>query len=74
MSAENIEVEQLRAFIEETTAEVAEARSKFSHQEDLVDAFNGNNTATGHAAAFAIADKFEARLVCARARQEDNVQ
>jgi len=70
MSAENREVEQLRAFIDETTAEVAEARNKFSHQEDLVDAFNGDATAVGYVAAIARADKFKARLVAARARQE----
>ena len=70
MSAENREVEQLRAFIDETIAEVAGAKNKFSHQEDLVDAFNGNATAVGYAAAVARANKFEARLVAARARQE----
>ncbi len=69
-SAENREVEQLRAFIDETTAEVADAKNKFSHQEDLVDAFNGDATAVGYAAAMARADKLEARLVAARARQE----
>jgi hypothetical protein len=68
MSAENIEVEELRAFIDETTAEVAEAMNKISHQEDLVDAFNGDDTAVGYAAVIVRADKFEARLVVARAR------
>jgi len=68
MSAENKEVEQLRAFIDKTTAEVAEARNKFNHKEDLVDAFNGNASAVGYAAAIAIADKFEARLIDVRAR------
>ena len=70
MSAENREVEQLRAFIDETTAEVADYRNKFSHQEDLVDAFQGDATAVDYAAAMARANKFEARLVAARARQE----
>ena len=71
MSAEqNKEVEQLRAVIDETIAEVAEARNKFEHHEDLVDAFNGDATATGYAVAIARADKFEARLIAARARQE----
>ena len=51
MSAENREVEQLRAFIDETTAEVTDARNKFNHQEDLVDAFQGDATAVGYAAA-----------------------
>jgi hypothetical protein len=60
------------AFIDETTAKVAEARNKFEHHGDLVDAFNGDPTATGYAAAIARADKFEARLIAARAR--DRVQ
>ncbi len=62
--------EQLRAFIDETTAEVAEARNKFNYQEDLVEAFNGDGTSMGYVAAMARADKFEARLAAARARQE----
>ena len=70
MSAENWEAEQLHAFIDETTVEVAEARNKLSHQEDLVDAFNGDATAMGYATAIAKTDKFEARLVVARARHE----
>ena len=41
LSTENREVEQLRAFIDETTAEVADARDKFKHQEDLVEAYGG---------------------------------
>jgi hypothetical protein len=36
----------------------------------LVDAFNGDDTAAGCAPAIARADKFEARLVATRARQE----
>ena len=70
MPAENREVEQLRAFIDEATAEFADAMNKFSHQEDLVDAFNGNATALGYAAAIARADKLKARMVVVRARQE----
>jgi hypothetical protein len=70
MSTENRKVEQLRVFILETTAEFADARNKFQHQEDLVDAFNGDATAPGYAAALVRADKFEARLVVARARQK----
>jgi hypothetical protein len=70
MSVVNKEGEQLRAFIDKTTTEIAKARNKFSHQEDLVDAFNGDDTAAGYAAAIAIAGKFEARLVTDRARQE----
>jgi hypothetical protein len=68
--AENREVEQLRAFIDETTAEVTDAKNKSSHQDDLVDAFNGDTMAEGYAAAIARADKFEARLVAAKARQD----
>jgi hypothetical protein len=70
MSTENREVEQLRAFIDETIAEVADARNKFSHREDLVDAFQGDAAAVGYAVAMARADKFKARLVAARARHE----
>ena len=70
MTVANKEVEQLRASIDETSAEVAEASNKFSHQEDLVDAFNDNAVAVGYAAAIVIADKFEARMVAARARHE----
>ena len=68
MSVDNGEVEQLRAFIDETIAEVADARNTFRHQEDLVNAFNGDATATSYAATIARANKFEARLVAARAR------
>jgi hypothetical protein len=68
MSAENREVEKLHAFIDETTAEVTDARNKFNHQEDLLDAFNDDAAAAGYAAGIAKADKFEARLVAARAR------
>ena len=69
-SVDNREVEQLSAFIDETIAEVAKAKNKFSHQEDLVDVFNGDANAVGYAAAIAITDMFEARLVAAKARQE----
>ena len=54
------------AFIDETTAKVADARKKIKHQEGLVDAFNGDATAAGYAAAIARAYKFEARMVVAR--------
>ena len=70
VSAEKKEVEKLRAFIGETNAKVAEARNKFEHQEDLVDAFNGDVTAAGYAAAIAKAGKLEAMLIAARAQQE----
>ena len=70
LSTENREVEQLRAFIDETTAEVADARDKFKHQEDLCEAYGGDSTAVGFAAAGLRADKLEARLIAARARHE----
>ncbi len=70
LSTKNREVEQLRAFVDETTAEVADVRDEFKHQEDLVEAYGGDATAVGFAAAVARADKLEARLVAARARQE----
>ncbi len=71
MSAEYSEVERLRAFIHETIAEVAKAWNKFSHQDVLVEAFNGDDTATGYAASIATADKFEALLVAPRAWEEN---
>ena len=57
ISTQNIEVEQLHAFIDETIADVAESRNKLNHQEDLVDALNGDATALGYAATIARADK-----------------
>ncbi len=70
ISVENREVEQLRDFIDETTTEVAEARNKFKHQEELVDAYNGDANATSYAPAEARVEKFEARLITARVRHE----
>jgi len=61
MSVENRVVDQRRAFIDETTAEAVEAKNKFTYQEDLVNAFNGDATAVGYTAAVVRADKFEAR-------------
>ncbi len=74
MSAENREVEQLHAFIDETIDEVAEVRNNFNHQEDLVEAFNGDDTATGYVAAFAGADKFESRPETAYNRYVSTVE
>jgi hypothetical protein len=58
------------AFIDETTVEVADAWNKFSHQEDLINTFNGDATAVGYAAAMARANKFKSWLAIARPRQE----
>ncbi len=39
ISAENIDVEQLRVFIEQTTAEVSKLQNDFERQEDVVEGF-----------------------------------
>ena len=61
-------IEQLLAFVDQTTAEVATLQNKFDLQEELVEAFNGDATAVGFVAATAKADKIEARLIAAKAR------
>jgi hypothetical protein len=61
-------IEQLMAFVDQTTAEVASLQDKFDHQEELVDAFNGYATAVDFVAANVKADKIEARLIAAKAR------
>ena len=63
-------IEQLLAFVDQTTAEVASLQKKFDHQEDLADAINGDAIAAGFVAAQTKADKIEARLIAAKARQE----
>ena len=63
-------IEQLLAFVDQTTAEVASLQDKFDHQEELVDAFNGDATTVGFSAASVKADKIEARLIAAKACQE----
>jgi hypothetical protein len=35
-------IEQLLAFVDQTTAEVPSLQNKFDHLEELVDAFNGD--------------------------------
>jgi hypothetical protein len=67
-SITNINIDQLLAFVDKLAAEVASLHNKFDQQEDLVDAFNGDATATGFVAAQTKADKFEARLIAAKAR------
>ncbi len=69
-SVTNRNIDQLMAFVDQTTAEVAILKNKFDQQEELVDAFNGDATAAGFVAAQAKADKFEARLIAAKARQD----
>ena len=61
-------IEQLLAFVDHTTVEVASLQNKFDHLEELVDAFNGDITAAGFVAANTKADKIEARLIAAKAR------
>ena len=63
-------IEQLLAFVDQTTAEVASLQNKLDHQEEMVDAFDGDATAAGFVAASNKADKIEARLIAAKARQE----
>jgi hypothetical protein len=59
-------INQLRAFVEHTTAKVATLQK----QEELVDAFGGDATAVDFVAAQAKANKLETRLIAAKARQE----
>ncbi len=63
-------IEQLLAFVDHTTTEVASLQNKFDHRHELVDAFNGDATAAGFIAADTKAEKIEAQLIAARARQD----
>jgi hypothetical protein len=63
-------IEQLLAFVDQTTTEFVSLEDKFDHREELVDAFNDDATAAGFVAAQTKADKIEARLIAAKARQE----
>ena len=69
-SVQDRNIEQLLMFVDQTTAEVATAQQKFDDQDELLDAFAGDATAEGFAATSAKADKLEARLIAAKARQE----
>ena len=53
-------IEQLLAFVDQTTAEVASLQNKLDHREELVDAFNGDATVAGFVAANTKADTIEA--------------
>ncbi len=61
-------IDQLLAFVDQTTADVASLLNKFDQHEELVDAFNGDFTVAGLVAAQTKADKIEARLIAAKAR------
>ena len=50
-------IDQLLAFVNQTTSEVATLLNKFDLHEELVEAFNGDATAVGFVAASAKADK-----------------
>ena len=63
-------IDQLLAFVDQTTAEVASLQNKFDTHDELVDAFGGDATANGFVAAQAKEDKIETRLIAAKARQE----
>jgi hypothetical protein len=69
-SITDMNIDQLLVFVDQTTAEVAFLQNKLDHQEELVDAFNGDATAAGFVAAQTKADKIEARLIAAKARLE----
>jgi hypothetical protein len=66
----DMNIEQLMAFVDQTTAEVATLQDKFDHQEELVVAFNGDAIAAGLVATNTKADKIETRIIAAKARQE----
>jgi hypothetical protein len=63
-------IDQLLAFVDHTTAEVATLQNKFDQQEELADAFGGDASAVAIVAAHAKVDKLETRLIAAKARQE----
>jgi len=63
-------IEQLLAFVDQTTAEGASLQNKVDHREELVDAFNGDATSAGFVVTNTKADKIEVRLIAAKARQE----
>ena len=67
-SISNRNIEQLMAFVDQTTAEVASLQDKYDHQEELVEAFKGYANAVDFVAANVKADKIEARLIAAKAR------
>jgi hypothetical protein len=46
-SMQNRDIEQLLAFIDQPTAEVATCQNKFDQHEELVVAFGGDSTAKG---------------------------
>ncbi len=52
----NRNIDQLLAFVDHTTVEVASLHNKFDQQDELVDAFGGDATANGFVAAQAKAD------------------
>ncbi len=63
-------MDQLLAFVDPTTAEVATLQNKFDQQGNLVDSFNDDATAPGFVAAQTKANKIEARRIAAKARQK----
>ena len=67
---QNRNVEQLRAFFDQTTTEVTIYHNKFYQPEDHVEAFGGDNTAKGFPEAYDMANKLEVRLVAAKTRQD----
>ena len=68
--AENRDIEQLRTFVDQTTAEAADLRNKFERQEELVEAFGEVVNALGAKLAQIKAVKLETRLIAAMARQD----
>jgi hypothetical protein len=69
-SVQHRDVEQLRGFVDQMTVQVATCHNIFDHQEELVDALDGDASASCFAVAQARADKLEDRFVAAKARQD----
>ena len=69
ISAENRDVELLRLFVEQTTAEVSKLQNDFERQEEIVDTF-ANDKDVGAVKAQKKADKIEERLIAAKSRQD----
>ena len=52
-------IDQVMAFVDQTTAEDASLQKKFDQQEELVEAFNGDATAAGFVVSQTKADKIK---------------
>ncbi len=61
-------IDQLKTFVDQTTAEVANARNKLEQQDEIVKAFHGENFAVGFTAAQVKADKLKGPMIAAEIR------